>query len=260
MAKRPRSRYRELAPPPALAPYVACLWVQEIGDGDEVYDQPVLPDASIDLISGGGNVVVAGPATRPFTASIAPGSLTVAIRFRPGAAPPVLGVTAAELRDQKVTVGELWGAAGETIAVRTTDADAWNKRLAVLVDGLVGRLDDAGPADRVATGIAATLAEHPGQPAHRLADDAALSERQLRRRVEAAVGYSPRTLARILRFQRFLRAARSSQHHRRDLAGLAAEIGYADQSHLTRESSRLGGLGPAALLDWERERLGGAQT
>ena len=238
---------------------MTCLWVQEIGDGDDVYDQPVLPDASIDVISGGDDVVVAGPATRPLTASLVPRSLTVGIRFRPGGAPPVLGVTAVELRDREVTVSELWGAAGETMAARTTDAADWRARLGVLVDGLAGRLDDASPADRVATGIATTLTEHPGHPVHRLAYDAALSERQLRRRVEAAVGYSPRTLARILRFQRFLRAARSSQQHRRDLAGLAAETGYADQAHLTRESSRLGGLPPAALLDWERERLTGAQ-
>jgi NADH-quinone oxidoreductase subunit L len=39
------------------------------------------------------------------------------------------------------------------------------------------------------------------------------------------------------------------------LAGLATVAGYADQAHLTRESRRLGGLPPAALLDWERRRL-----
>ncbi len=233
-----------------------CLWVQEIGDGDDDYAQPVLPDASIDVISGGANVIVAGPATRPFTAPLVPGSLTVGVRFRPGAAPPLLGVTAAELRDDEITVGELWGAAGEVIAAHTTDAPDWRARLDVLVDGLVDRLDDASPVDPVATGIARTLAEHPGQPLRRLAGDAALSERQLRRRVEAAVGYPPRMLARILRFQRFLDLARSALPGRRDLARVAAEVAYADQAHLTRESRRLAGLPPGALLDWEAQRLG----
>jgi AraC-like DNA-binding protein len=254
--KWPRSRYQELAPPPALAPYVACLWVQEIGNGDEVYDQPVLPDAAVDILCGGENVVVAGPSTHPVTAPLVPGSLTVGIRFRPGAAPPLLGIDAAELRDQEATLSELWGTTGATIAARTIDADDCRARLDALVGGLVGRLDNASPADRVATGIATALTEHPGRSVHGLADDAALSERQLRRRVETAVGYPPRTLARILRFQRFLRTARSAKPGRRDLAGLAAEIGYADQAHLTRESRRLAGLPPAALLDWEAERLG----
>ncbi len=34
-----------------------------------------------------------------------------------------------------------------------------------------------------------------------------VSERQLRRRFEDAVGYGPKTLARVLRFQRFLALA-----------------------------------------------------
>ncbi|MGH9192008.1 MAG: DUF6597 domain-containing transcriptional factor, partial [Acidimicrobiales bacterium] len=62
-------------------------------------------------------------------------------------------------------------------------------------------------------------------------------------------------LARILRFQRFLDAARSSPSPRRDLARLAAETGYADQAHLTRDSRQLAGLPPAALLDWEARRM-----
>jgi transcriptional regulator GlxA family with amidase domain len=107
----------------------------------------------------------------------------------------------------------------------------------------------------VGVGIAALLADHPGRSLPALADDVGLSERQLRRRVEDAVGYSPRMLARVLRFGRFLRAARATGPGR-ELARLATEAGYADQAHLTRESRELGGLPPAALLAWEAERLG----
>jgi AraC-like DNA-binding protein len=73
------------------------------------------------------------------------------------------------------------------------------------------------------------------------------------------VGYPPRTLARILRFQRFLRSARRAGAGR-NLAVLAADAGYADQAHLTRESRHLGGLPPAALLDREAERLAATPT
>jgi transcriptional regulator GlxA family with amidase domain len=71
-----------------------------------------------------------------------------------------------------------------------------------------------------------------------------ISERQLRRRFEGAVGYSPRTLARVLRLQRFLALSRNGS----ELARLAAEAGYADQPHLTRDCARLTGLPAAALL------------
>jgi AraC-like DNA-binding protein len=258
MADRPGSSYRELPAPEALAPYVACLWEHTIGDGEATYDQPVLPDGCIDLVVLGGHVVLAGPATRPARLELAPGSVLAGVRFRPGAAPPLLGVSAAELRDLEVPVGDLWGRRGAEIAERSIEAPGPAERLKVLTDAVADRVDGAPAIDPVARGVAAMLARRPAVPVRSLADQVALSERQLRRRVEDAVGYPPRTLARILRFQRFLRLARAVPTARRDLAGLAAEVGYADQAHLTRESRQLAGLPPAALLDWEARRLGKA--
>jgi AraC-like DNA-binding protein len=74
-----------------------------------------------------------------------------------------------------------------------------------------------------------------------------LSERELQRRFVRDVGYAPKTLQRVLRFQRFM-----GQLHlpRVELAGAAAIAGYADQSHLSREARRLTGLSPRQLLDY----------
>jgi AraC-like DNA-binding protein len=65
-----------------------------------------------------------------------------------------------------------------------------------------------------------------------------LGERQLRRRCEAAFGYGPKTLARVLRLQRALELARRGV----PFASVAAEAGYADQPHLAREVRALTGL------------------
>jgi transcriptional regulator GlxA family with amidase domain len=101
--------------------------------------------------------------------------------------------------------------------------------------------------ESLAAAVAARLHAEP-DPLVRAAATGAnpnLGARQLRRRFADAVGYGPKTLQRILRFQRFLALARGSDH---DLARLALEAGYADQAHLTRECTRLAGLAPAALL------------
>ncbi|MGH9113407.1 MAG: DUF6597 domain-containing transcriptional factor, partial [Acidimicrobiales bacterium] len=119
---RSRSTYRELPPPPPLAPYIACLWMHAVDDAGPDYHQPVLPDGCMDLISTDGEVIVAGPATRPVTVRVAAGSVTVAVRFRPGAAPPVLGVSAAELRDQDTAIDDVWGRAGSIVAARAAEA------------------------------------------------------------------------------------------------------------------------------------------
>jgi AraC-like DNA-binding protein len=85
-------------------------------------------------------------------------------------------------------------------------------------------------------------------------DALGISERQLRRRFADAVGYGPKTLARVLRFQRFLALAAGEDRAAAarggsgDLAGLAFAAGYADQAHLTRECRQLSGRTPAELL------------
>jgi AraC-like DNA-binding protein len=247
------STFHELPAPAALAPWVECLWVHRVAAGDGLYEQPVFPDACVDVVALGDEVTLAGPATRPTTLRFPRGTLTVGVRFRTGAAPALVGASAAELRDQDLTLDDLWGRLGAELADRVADASGWRDRLAVLVDGLTTRVAAAQEPDPVGLGIAAALADRPGVPVGTVAEDVGLSERQLRRRVEDAVGYPPRLLARVLRFQRFLRAARAAPG--RDLARLAAESGYADQAHLTRESRELGGLPPGALLDWEAERL-----
>jgi methylphosphotriester-DNA--protein-cysteine methyltransferase len=99
------------------------------------------------------------------------------------------------------------------------------------------------PPDRLVL-EAARLLGRPGAQAELVAAQLGISERQLRRRCQASVGYGPRMLARILRFRRFLSRIDAGAA---DLARVAAEAGYADQAHLTRESTRLAGLTPAAL-------------
>ena len=80
----------------------------------------------------------------------------------------------------------------------------------------------------------------PGARVDELGAALGVSERQLRRRFADAVGYGPKTLARILRFQRFLTLAADGG----ELARLALPAGYADQAHLTRETRRLSGRTP----------------
>ncbi|HEY0938357.1 MAG TPA: helix-turn-helix domain-containing protein, partial [Trebonia sp.] len=80
---------------------------------------------------------------------------------------------------------------------------------------------------------------------------AGLSERQFRRRCHAAAGYGPKTLQRVLRFQRFVRIV-DAAGDTPDLAAAAVRAGYADQPHLTRECRALSGHTPAELHRFRR--------
>jgi AraC-like DNA-binding protein len=236
------SDYRELAPPLELADHVLCVWRLV---ADEESSERILPDGSLDLVYvDGRRLLVAGPDTSAASAQRKPGTLTVGVRFRPGAAASVLGVAAEELRDRRIPLEEVWDGAGTALEEQVASAQTAADRLALLVDAVFDRLPDAPPPDRLVAAAAHLLHRNPRAQISDLAEEVSLSERQLRRRFHVHVGYGPKMLARVMRLQRLL--ALAPRHD--GLAELALASGYADQAHMTAECTRLAGLPPAALL------------
>jgi AraC-like DNA-binding protein len=237
--------YTEWPAPAGLRHAVACLWAQVIpADGGD-QTSLVLPDACSDLIwEADRGAFVAGPDTGPAPATLKAGAVLVGVRFRSAAGGPALGVPLSELRDQRVDLADLRPREARRLPGSLDPATAADRALQMAA----GLVEDPGP-DRAAAGAAALLAD-PRVRAEDVAAEVGLSMRQLRRRCQAVVGYGPKTLQRVLRFRRFvsrLDAGLPAGQERYDLAALAAEAGYADQAHLTRECQALAGLAPGAL-------------
>lgn len=233
--------YRELPPPPPLAAALHCLWVSAVPDGGQPAVELVLPDACTDLIwQSGTGAFVAGPDTAPAPFTRQPGTVLVGARFRPGAGGAALGVPLTALLNLRVDAADLPGLlpAGR-LPGSLTPAQALRGVAEVAAWMVTER-----PPDRLVLEAARQL-DRPGARADLVAERLGVSERQLRRRCQAAVGYGPRTLTRVLRFRRFLTRVDAGEDA--DLAGVAADAGYADQAHMSRESARLGGLPPSAL-------------
>ena len=232
--------YRELAPPPALRGAVECLWIRVVPAGSTA--ARVLPDACTDLVwQSGSAAFVAGPDTGPVVVATPPGAVIAGVRFRPGAGGAALGHPLDDLRDVRVPVSDLLPGLERALAPELSPATALDA-----LAGAAARLVAAGPPDP-AVGAAARLLARRRVPVATLADQLGLSARQLHRRCRAAVGYGPKTLDRVLRFRRFL-ALVDDEDRDLELAHAAAEAGYADQPHLTRDCARLAGLSPAVLL------------
>jgi AraC-like DNA-binding protein len=203
---------------------------------------PVLPDACIDLVWDGADLLVAGPDTA--AVPIGDEGTFTGIRFRPGSAPGFLGVSASELLDRRVPLSDLWGPTAEELAERLADA-ALVSAPGVLERALLERQQSAAPPDRLIDQVLHQLGRaRPRDDVQAgLARATGVSERTLRRRCAAALGYGPKTLERILRFRRALRLLRTGH----SVADGAALAGYADQAHLTNECRRLARTTPAAL-------------
>ena len=246
----PAGSYSEHAPPPAVASSIACVWTRTVGS-DAEGSVRVLPDACVDIVwQRGHGAFVAGPDTSPKLVAAEPGTVFAGVRFRPGAGGAALGLPLAELRDRRGELAEL----DPRLADRL-DPDLLPGEAVRLLTGAAARMARAGAPDP-AVGEAARALASPATRVVPLAAALGLSERQLRRRCEAAVGYGPKTLQRVLRFQTFL-ARLEARGPTVELAEAALDAGYADQAHLTRESARLAGLTPAALA---RLRLAQAAT
>lgn len=218
---------------PTSSPLFACTWSRTM-DGRTAL---IMPDACADVLwhRDSGRLFVAGPDTRahPYSAS----GPIVGVRFRPGFAPAGLGVPAVEVRDARVDLDRLWPAERvERLAEELATAADPETTLATAVAARSGPWDAAAP----------TLARamRDGGRVAAVAADLGLTERQLHRRCLSAFGYGPKTLQRVLRFQRALGQARAGT----PLATVAYESGYADQAHLAREVKALAGVPMTQLL------------
>ena len=203
----------------------------------------VVPDGCMDIVHGhDGDLTVAGTDTRPHEVRRRGGTVAVGLRFRTGALPRVLGVPAADLRDARVSLADVAPSLARRLDGPLSSTAGPRERIALIQAAVAHAARDAAPADPVVDGAVAALRRDPHAAVGAL--DTGLSERHLRRRFHAAVGYGPKTLARVLRFRR-LQALGDQEDN---LARLALAAGYSDQAHMTNEVKRLTGTTPRALL------------
>lgn len=241
--------YVERAPVAALSGVVRTVWIQRTGDAP--YVQRHLPTGGVEIhFPIGGRPQLVGPLTGPEVEVIPARTTIVGVRFMPGTAPP-LPAGLDDLVDQRLDLADLWGGLVDRLVETMALAGTPELALMVLQKHLErefrGRLDPLmGEAVR---------ALMPWQPLtiDALADQLALSASQLRRRCLQSIGVGPKVLQRTLRFQGFLALAQagasaSGKRGEDGTAGLAIDVGYADQAHLSRECLRLTGLTPTQLL------------
>jgi AraC-like DNA-binding protein len=233
--------YREDQVDRGLGLWVECVWSRAGGERPDGYER-IVPDGCMDLIwSERAGVAAIGPNTTAFMSPLRPGSSVVGVRLHPGAAPSLFGVPAPALRDGRLPASELWGDFGARLDEQVARAATPEERLARLVGFIAGRARQGGRPDPL---VGAAVARLGGAPVGEVARELAVSERHLRRLVNAEVGYGPKLLGRVLRLRRALARVRMGA----ELAEVAFACGYADQAHFTNESNALAGVPPGRFL------------
>ena len=246
--------YLEGAPRPELQAHFQSVWTSILPD-QHTGDIAVVPDGCVDILWRAGRLLVVGPdlvAARP---DLEPGAHVLGARFQPGAARHWLGLPLSEIVGQQIELADVWGVRARAFVGRMEEAQAFGKQVAVFQEQLMALPElsgtpDAGASDIFRLAAVATPAAEEGRVAERMCAHLDISKRTLLRYCRDHFGYGPKTLERILRFQRFLSLA--GKDHGAGLATLAADTGYADQAHLAREVRALCGMTASALLNQVR--------
>ena len=238
--------YGERPPTPALRAHFSRVWFHRVAR--DAAPTAVVPDGNIDLQWIDGVLRIAGPDRQVNVEHLQPGATVIGLRFRVGAARNWLRVDASEIADTRLPLGDFWGSAADRLGDFVGDAATMKEAAERIETALAARMPVAAPPDKASRAIFSLLRRHrlsENRNISWLGEAVGMSERTLRRRCHHVFGYGPKRLGRVFRFQRFLGLARGGPA---TLADLAAEAGYADQAHLTRDAQRMAALTPLSIL------------
>lgn len=229
-------------PPDAAADLVTWFWIPEwdLAPG-EASRQDVVGYPALNLVVEPDAVTLVGATTRASSRRLIGRGWAVGAMLRP-AAVAALVAAPGELVDREVPfeADDLRAVVGAAMS----SGDGHRERaVAVFAEWLRARVGPVGEGAQQANGLVdVLLGDEPAATLAEAATRLAVSTRTLQRMAHRYVGLSPAAIMRRRRLQDAadrLRAEPSA-----DLAALAADVGYADHAHLTRDFRAVLGITP----------------
>ncbi|MFG1947876.1 DUF6597 domain-containing transcriptional factor [Nonomuraea sp. NPDC048826] len=238
-------------PTPALAPYVDHFWVVTWTDLDEPYEQRIVSHPTVNMTITHDFHQIAGVIKGGFSYTMRGSGRVLGTRFAPGGFRPFLGGPVHQLTGRFTEIGELYGTAGATLVEHVLTAPDAPAAIAHVEEFLLGLGPERDPlAEEVASLVVMAENDVTMTRVDALAARSGRSVRSLQRLFREYVGIGPKWVIRRFR----LHEAAERIYQGLDLATLAAELGYTDQAHLTRDFTAVVGMPPAAYA-----RLGPAR-
>lgn len=230
---------RSMAVPLRMVPHPSLTLALEFGAGQPIVDDVAGRQQRGSLAAGlgfgfGGTVRLRGENVE-----------CVQVRLAPVVARTVLGVSPADLDGTVVALDDLWGREVSRICEQLGEVSSWEARFA-LTDALLARRREAGPAvdpevawawERIVTGRGLVRVDS-------LAAEVGWSRKRLWSRFRSQIGMQPKLTAKLVRFDHAVHRLVAGE----GAARVAADGGYADQSHLHRDVVAFAGVTPATVV------------
>lgn len=241
-----RFEVRQHAPGPALAPLVEFYWNPRWDlRGRPDHEQKVLAHPNVHLVFEAPEPLVYGVQRGVFSRVLHGADQVFGVKFRPGAFRPFAAGPVADLADRAVPAAGLVGEAVTAVSREILALDDLEAMTALAEDFLLGLLPTTEP-DPVVAEVAALVERITASPqlfrVDELARELDMPIRRLQRLFAEYVGASPKWVLRRARLHEA--SARAEDGAGIDWAALAADLGYADQAHLTRDFTAAVGAPP----------------
>jgi AraC-like DNA-binding protein len=242
-----KARFRLMRhdPQPALAAFVDFHWILRWDlRGQPPHEQVILPHPNVNLAFEAERAAIYGLDTKLFARTIEGCGKVLGVRFRPGGFHPFWNAPVSRLNDRTAPATELFGPAAEETRQAIMDADSDATMIKCAEELLCNKRPDRDPlAEQVAAMTSRIIADPELRRVDLLSAAFGMPVRRLQRLFAEYVGVSPKWVMRRARLHEAAERADSGSHV--DWAQLAADLGYADQAHLTRDFTATIGVPPA---------------
>jgi AraC-like DNA-binding protein len=218
-------------------------------------------DTPVVIAEGGGerglDVVVAGLSTEVEMVKMPERQSGLQAAVHPLAARRLFGMPAGEIARMSLEGEDVLGRTAPRLRERLAEAEGWDERFAIFAAEMeLERGADApppgsvrGPRPEVVEAWRLLTATRGRIRIGELAERVFLSRRRLSTLFVAELGITPKEAARTMRFTHAVsRIGQGVRGGALDLAALAAECGFADQSHLDREFRAFAGTSPSGWI------------
>jgi AraC-like DNA-binding protein len=232
-------------PSAALRPFVDFHWIVQWDlSGQHPHEQKILPHPNVNLAFEESGSAVFGVDRKLFVRRISGRGKALGVRFRPGGFRPFWNAPVSRLTDRTVPAVEVLGAPAVAANEAIMRAAGNAAMVAHAEEFLASVLPDRDPvAESVADLVSLVTSDPSLKRVDQLAEVSGLSVRRLQRLFAEYVGVGPKWVMRRARLHEA--AQRADSGDVADWAELAAELGYSDQAHLTREFTALIGVPPS---------------
>ncbi|RVX38930.1 helix-turn-helix protein [Nonomuraea polychroma] len=231
------------APSPEASAYVEHFWVVTWTDLAEPYEQRIVSHPTVNMTITSDFRQIAGVIKGGFSYTMKGSGRVIGTRFRPGGFRPFLGGPVSDVTGRFVEIGDMFGPAGSTLTEQVLAEPDARAAIALIETFLLSMEPAQDPlVEEVAALVAMVERDVSITRADELAARSGRSVRSLQRLFRHYVGIGPKWVIRRFR----LHEAAERVHQGVELATLAAELGYTDQAHLTRDFTAVVGMPPAA--------------